>query len=134
MVKAVYKGAVLNSDSDTLFMSSIDTLNVRDTVYIMETITNTITKEGDVRYITRSDKREESRLEKRIYKDSITIAKLIIRKNAKVGVSTKKQEEKTERVKVRRESRKSKWWMWILVGYLLNFVVRIALKKITNII
>ena len=115
-------------------MSSIDTLNVRDTVYIMETITNTITKEGDVRYITRSDKREESRLEKRIYKDSITIAKLIIRKNAKVGVSTKKQEEKTERVKVRRESRKSKWWMWIIIGYLLNFVVRIALKKITNII
>ena len=134
MVKAVYKGAVLNSDSDTLFMSSIDTLNVRDTVYIMETITNTITKEGDVRYITRSDKREESRLEKRIYKDSITIAKLIIRKNAKVGVSTKKQEEKTERVKVRRESRKSKWWMWIIIGYLLNFVVRIALKKMTNII
>ena len=118
-IKAESKGAVVTTKTDTLILSNIisDTITLRDTTFI-----------------TRVDKRKENQLKKRIYKDSVTIAKLIIRKNAKVGVSTKKQEEKTDRVKIRRESRGSKWWLWVIIGYLLNFVVRVALKKIKNII
>tara|TARA_R110000824_G_scaffold32723_2_gene105470 strand:+ start:421 stop:921 length:501 start_codon:yes stop_codon:yes gene_type:complete len=134
--KAESKGAVITTKTDTLILSNIisDTITLRDTTFITNTIEKTIIETGEIRYITRVDKRKENQLKKRIYKDSITIAKLVIRKNAKVGVSTKKQEEKTERIKVRRESRRSNWLIWIIVGYLLNFAVRIGLKRINNII
>lgn len=135
-IKAESKGAVITTKTDTLLLSNIisDTITLRDTTFITNTIEKTIIETGEIRYIARVDKRKENQLKKRIYKDSITIAKLVIRKNARVGVSTKKQEEKTGRVKIRRESRGSKWWLWVIIGYLLNFVVRVALKKIKNII
>lgn len=134
--KAIKKGAVLSHKTDTLILSNIisDTITLRDTTFITNTIEKTIIEAGDIRYITRVDKRREDQFKKRIYKDSITIAKLVIRKNAKVGVSTKKQEEKTERIKIRRESRRFNWLIWIIVGYLLNIAVRIGLKRINSII
>ncbi len=135
-IKAVKKGALILHKADTLLVEKIvsDTLTVRDTTFVTSHIVNTVIEKGEVRYVTRRDKKREAKMRDRIYRDSITITKLTIRKNAKLGIATNKQENKTERVKTRQENKGSRWWIWVLVGYFLNIVVRIALKRITNIV
>lgn len=123
--KAIDKGAVI-SKSDTIThtdtITKIETIN--DTTYITNNVTHTITKEGELRYITRVDKRREYRLEKQNN-----------RLKAKNERLSKKLKAKNERVKVRHETKieriknRSLWWIWALVGYLLNFVVRFLVSR-----
>ena len=123
--KAIDKGAVI-SKSDTIThtdtITKIETIN--DTTYITNTIVRTVTEEGELRYITRIDKRREYKLEKQINR--------LKAKNEKIELKLK---SKNERVKIRQETKieriknKSLWWIWLLIGYLLNYVVRYLISK-----
>ncbi len=66
--KAIKKGATLTETSDTIQTNTVLDSNYiqNDTVYIEITkiIEKVITKEGEVRYITRKDKRREYRKQK----------------------------------------------------------------------
>ena len=118
--KAINKGAIFIPTNDTIFETTfkIDTLTINDTTYITRTntITNTIIQDGEVRYITKRDRRLERKQAQRIYKDSIKIVKLIER-----------QEAKTQRTTVRAENR-NRWWLWLLIGFVVGFFVRQFVK------
>jgi len=66
--KAIKKGATFTETSDTIQTNTVVDINYiqNDTVYIEITkiIEKVITKEGEVRYITRKDKRREYRKQK----------------------------------------------------------------------
>jgi len=132
--KAVMKGAVITKDSDTVTVDNIiiDTVSVNDTTYITKTITKVITEKGEIRYITKRDKRVEAKLEERIRKDSIEIVKLTIRKNARVDVNSVKQQGKTDRTVSRQENKKNKWWLFIIIGIMIGIASTIATKLLIN--
>lgn len=118
--KAISKGAVFVPTNDTIYETTFttDTLTINDTTYITltNTLTNTIFESGEVRYITRWDRRKERQQAQRIYKDSIKIVKLIER-----------QEAKTQRTTVRAKNR-NRWWLWLLIGFVVGFFVRQFVK------
>ena len=101
--KAIEKGAVITSETDTIksvhTVTELDTFVVNDTVYIntIKTVNNTILEKGEIRYITRKDKRKELRNERIQQKNDHKINKERIR-----------QEGRTQRVKYRTERSKQK--------------------------
>jgi len=119
--KAIKKGAIFIPTNDTTFVT--DTMYVtefkNDTTYLTRYIThtNTIVQDGEVRYITKRDRRKEQQQVRRIYKDSIIIAKLKLRQNAK-----------TQRTTVRAENR-NRWWLWLLIGLVLGFLINFFYKN-----
>ena len=133
--KAIKKGAKITPDVDTLVINKIDTLTeVRnDTVFtkITETVTETITKDGEIRYITKSDKRKERRLEKDLRDKEHKLKKLQAKLDAKTEVKKTKHTEKTKQVQSRTD-RKSKWWASILL-FFLGCLVGFAIAKLPQI-
>ena len=124
--KAINKGAVLNVTKDTVLIDNkiTDIITKNDTVYITRTITNTVVEDGSIRYVTRFDKRKEGRLKEKIRSDSISIEKLKIRKNAVVNKAKEKSKSKKRGI--------SKYWVLpsIFLGFLLNVIIRVVIKKI----
>ena len=104
--KAIDKGAVFSVSTDTLYVNDTivtqRTFTVNDTVYIesIKTIEKVVYQKGEIRYITKKDKRKEFREDKKQAKRDFKIDKAI---------------EKTKRVKTRKEKR-SWWWLWLLLG------------------
>ena len=118
--KALEKGAVLSTIDTLIINDTIREVKFRnDTTYITNTITKTITTEGELRYITRVDKRREYKLEKQLN-----------RLEAKNKRLTKRLEAKKERIVVRTEARtdrarnRSLWWLWLLLGFIISFALR----------
>ena len=104
--KAIDKGAVFKPSNDTLYIS--DTIIVRrtfivnDTVYIetIKTIEKVVYQTGEIRYITKKDKRKEARQ-----------VKVDNRREFKLD----KSKQKTERVEARVKNRKFPYWIIILI-------------------
>jgi len=102
--KAIKKGAVLTQITDTLYIDNFtfDTIVKNDTVFIYKTVTQTIREAGEVRYITRLDKRIERRIKRKL-----------IRMNHRQKMRGLTQDGKTDRTTIRNENG-GRWSWWII--------------------
>ncbi len=120
--KAIDKGAVFTASNDTLYVN--DTIITEriikrgDTVYIerIKTIEKVITQKGEIRYISKKDKRIEARAEKRAVKREYKLDK---------------SKEKTKRVEYRTSKRKYvKWFiLFILAAIIILFIYEKKRRK-----
>jgi len=114
--KALDKGAVLTTSNDTLYINdtivTTQTLTQNDTVFITEirTVEKIINQVGEIRYITRKDKRKEV---KQIKVDSKRAFKL------------DKLDRRIEKVKTRKENKSfGKWFILLkLVGIIIIYLL-----------
>lgn len=118
--KALEKGAVIsNLDTITTRDTIREVIFRNDTTYITNTIVRTVTEAGELRYITRVDKRREYKLEKQLNRLEAKNKRLNERLKAKKERIIVRTEAKTERAKNR-----SLWWLWLLLGFILSFALR----------
>lgn len=118
--KALKKGAVFTTKKDTLYLTdTLTRIELRnDTVFVTNTVTKIITEEGEIRFITRSDKRKERRLQERIRRDSVKLLRLQARLDKRIVQTQERNDTKRERIKNR-----SSWSWWIVVLLIVSFVV-----------
>lgn len=114
--KAIDKGAVLKPYNDTIYINDTivtqQTFRVNDTVYFetIKTIEKVIHQVGEIRYVTKKDKRKESRQ-----------VKVDSRRNFKLD----KLDKKTEKVTARKKGKNnSYWWIWLLTGCLGGYFLK----------
>ena len=104
--KAIDKGAVLKPSNDTIYINdtiiTVRTFRINDTVHIetIKTIEKVVYQVGEIRYITKKDKRKEARQ-----------VKVDSRREFKLD----KSKQKTERVVARVKNRKFPYWIIILI-------------------
>jgi hypothetical protein len=105
--KAINKGAILTNDTTYVFGDTIiDTHIKNDTVFITKTVTKTEFIEGEIRYITKKDKRIERRQ---------------IKKRDNRDFKLAKKELGVEKVKARKSGQK--WWDRYWLGFLTCLVI-----------
>ena len=107
--KAIEKGATFTADTirvdgDTIYTSFIK----NDTVFITETVKEYVYLDGEVRYITRKDKRAERRDD---------------RKKERIERKDKKEQRKHDRKVEKIRARKSYWYVWLLIGLILGYLI-----------
>ena len=104
--KAIDKGAIFTASNDTLYVNDTiiteRTFTRNDTVFLerIKTIEKVITQSGEIRYITKHDKRVEVREEKKAVKREYKLDKA---------------KEKTKRVIVRKENKKGSKWIILFI-------------------
>lgn len=130
--KAIMKGAVItNNDVQPETIYTSDTIIKNDTVFITNNIIETVPGEKEIRYITKRDKKRELQLEKQHLKDSISIEKLKIRKYPKAIAKITKQENKTQRAVNKNGKSNDKWWLFMILGFVICLVIILILKQVT---
>lgn len=127
--KAVLNGANFTDSTDTVTVNSvsIDTLTVNDTVYInsVETVVKTVVKTGEVRYVSRADKRKEHRLEKQ----NKRLTEKNKRLEARLASKNQRSSDKTKRVTVRNNKKKLFDWKILLIIALLIINIYLWITK-----
>jgi len=104
--KAIDKGAVFTASNDTTYINdtivTVKRFTVNDTVYIetVKTVEKIVTTAGEIRYITKKDKRKEVRQEKVEAKRAFKLAK---------------EDKKVEKVKARKSGRNGSLWYILLI-------------------
>jgi len=110
--KAIHKGAKLTNKTDTLYLTDTtqtietiietinDTVYITNTVYITKTVTKIVKEHGEVRFVTRRDKRYEHR----------------------EAMRSTLQKGKTDRTTIRNEGR-GRWEWWIIVILVVAFAI-----------
>lgn len=104
--KAIEKGAEFNSDTLYVRDTTIVSYYKNDTVFIEKTVTNKVYVKGDVRYISKSDKRRE-------------------RRDLRVQ---QKRDFKLQKIGTRRQGKRSYWFVWLVVGIVLGLLIPRAAK------
>lgn len=118
--KALKMGAVFTPDTIRMNGDTIVRTYYRnDTLFVEREITKTVYIDGEIRYITKWDKRKEYKIIRQ--KDRL---------NAKQKRVETRQENKTERTHVRRENRRSWWWLWLIIGGFIGFFVKPILRHL----
>jgi hypothetical protein len=117
--KALNKGAIFNKDTIHVFSDTVTNTYWKDSIrYIDREIIKTVFVDGDIKYVTKKDKRVERRDR---------------RKNEKRYFKLEKQanrlEAKTERVKERSERKRSWWWFWLLLGIFITLAAKQLYKR-----
>tara|TARA_R110000822_G_scaffold26529_2_gene79793 strand:- start:21 stop:485 length:465 start_codon:yes stop_codon:yes gene_type:complete len=124
--KALNKGAVITNKVDTLtqYDTITETFTRNDTTFITNTVIRYITSQGEVRYVTRQDKRNEFKLQKQVNRLDAKNERLTTRLNAKNERVVTRHDTKIKRIENR-----SWWYLWLLIGGVLGFLVRRYLVK-----
>jgi hypothetical protein len=113
--KAIDKGAVFTASNDTLYVN--DTITTEriikrgDTVYIerIKTIEKIVTRNGEIRYISKKDKRVEVRVKKKAIKREYKL---------------NRSKEKTKRVESRISKRKYiKWFILFILAVIITLFI-----------
>ena len=121
--KAIKKGAVFSKDT----LSKIDTLTTiefrNDTVFSTSYINTHTTTQGEIRYITRQDKRNELKLQKQVNRLEAKNKRLTERLNARNERVITRHKTKVERI-----NNRSLWWLWLLIGIILGFLSKKLFK------
>ena len=118
--KAIDKGAVFSVSNDTLYVNDTiiteRTFKVNDTLYIerTKTVERVVYQKGEIRYITKKDKRKEVKAQKIESKREFKLDKI---------------KEKTKRVVARKENKRAFWWIWLVIGLLIGFFLDKILRK-----
>jgi hypothetical protein len=127
--KAISKGAIFTDSTDTLIVNNTthDTTTVNDTVFVrsIETIVKTVTESGEIRYISRADKRREHRLEKQ----NKRLEKKNKRLEARLTYKNERSKDKTKRVAVRNNRKKIFGWKNLLIIALLIITIYLWTTK-----
>ena len=120
--KAIKRGAKIDIKIDTLIINDTitETFTYNDTTFVTNTITRYVTSQGELRYITKVDKRKEYRLEKRIQSDSSKLIRLQTRLDAKNERVAVKSNNKVKKVALRSNR---KGWIWLLIGIALGIII-----------
>jgi len=110
--KAIAKGAEMTSNDTTYINDTIvltEILERGDTIFktVTKTVEKVVTQKGEIRYITKKDKRKEFREDRKKAKRDFIIDKAI---------------EKTKRVEKRIEKR-SYWWLWLILGSIAGYIL-----------
>ena len=109
--KALNKGVTI--PRDTITIESTDTITEivtsNDTTYITKTVTNTITLEPIVEYKTRWQTKIE-------YKEKIKYIK----------EETKQKKEETKQIKA--ENKRPNWWVFLIIGLVVGYMLNIFLR------
>lgn len=112
--------------------------------YIHDTITNEVIdsvpyETVKIQYIpkTRFETRIEYKFDHKKFKDSLQFERMRFKlsekrfKDSLRFASVKTKQEVKQRVKTAKiEKRTSKWWLWLLIGFCLNFIFKLAVKFI----
>ena len=123
IVKAIDKGAVLKPSNDTLYVN--DTIILTEIVKQGDTIYKTVTKTvervvyqtGEIRYISKKDKRKEARK-----------VKIDSKREYKLEVLDKK----TEKIAVKNKNKKRSYWLlWLLIGVSVGYLLKKIIEKIS---
>jgi hypothetical protein len=120
--KAINKGAVFSSSVDTMIINdtiiSERTFQVNDTVYIELTKTIEIEKivkeTGEIRYISKKDKRVENRFVKKEGDRDFKLAKL---------------DKAIQKAKAKEEAKAYSVWFWIILGAVLMKILDLLRNK-----
>ena len=75
------------------------------------------------------------RFDNKRFKDSLQTVKQMYSYSLKASIRTaridkaiNKQDEKTARTVVRQENKRSLWWLWLLIGFAINFILKFILR------
>ena len=107
--KAIDKGAVFTASNDTITTERI--IKRGDTVYIerIKTIEKIVTRNGEIRYISKKDKRVEVRVKKKAIKREYKL---------------NRSKEKTKRVESRISKRKYiKWFILFILAVIITLFI-----------
>jgi len=122
--KIIAKGELI--PKDTIIVTNTDTITEtitkNDTTFVTRTITNTITSEPVIEVKTKWQTRYETKYK---YKTVKVENKAMLDSLNRV-IKIERQETK----RVKHESRKSKWWLWLLIGISLGLATPFILKKL----
>ena len=116
--KAINKGATFTNDTTVIHdtITEVKTFTRNDTVFIEKVVTLTeyITTEGEIRYITKKDKRKERKEEK---------------KEAKHERKEEKKKAKRDYKIEKKKAKKSYWYVWLPVLAALLYIVYLHHKR-----
>jgi len=127
LTKAVKKGYKVETVTKEVRLTDTLTINGKDS--IIERMVKVDCPEPVIqtRWRVRFDnKRFKDSLQtvKQMYSDSLRTAI----KTAKIERAINKQDEKTARTVVRQENKRSFWWLWLLIGFAINFILKFLLR------
>ena len=121
--------------TDTLTLKTVDSIPylVNDTLHykLIERHTDTIIQ-YKYNYITKPKTRQETRLE---YKRDIKYnhekertERLRVRMQKRVDVVALTMNKRLNQTIVRQENKRSLWWLWLLIGFALSFILKFILR------
>ena len=126
--KAQKKGAVIKQDVVYKYITETDTIT--NEVKIIDSIPFETVKVEYIpktRYEVRFDHKKfkdslqsiemRFKLSQKRFKDSLRFSSINVRSNNKTSVKTAKIEKRT-----------SRWWLWLLIGFCLHFLFKLAVK------
>lgn len=116
--KAIELGATFSSDTTYIHGDTIvNTYTQNDTVFVVQTITDTIQLDGEIRYVTRWEKRQEKKEKK---------------KQDKIEKDEREHNQKVEIIEARRKHKKGVWSGWVWISAILAFIAGMYLRGKLN--
>ena len=113
--KAIDKGAVIEKDTTYVLGDTIiDTVIKNDTVFVTKTVTNTEYIEGEIRYVTKKDKRRERRQQRKNDRRYYKVQKIETRLEGKAAI----------------KEAKAHGWLFDLLLFIAGIVVGVILTVI----
>ena len=127
LTKAVKKGYKVETVTKEVRLTDTLTINGKDS--IIERLVKVDCPEPviETKWRVRFDlKRFKDSLQtvKQMYSDSLKASI----KTARIDKAVNKQDEKTARTVVRQENKRSFWWLWLLIGFAINFILKFILR------
>lgn len=127
LTKAVKKGYKVETVTKEVRLTDTLTINGKDS--IVERLVKVDCPEPVIqtKWRVRFDlKRFKDSLQtvKQMYSDSLKASI----KTARIDKAVNKQDEKTARTVVRQENKRSFWWLWLLIGFAINFILKFILR------
>ena len=127
LTKAVKKGYKVETVTKEVRLTDTLTINGKDS--IIERLVKVDCPEPviETKWRVRFDnKRFKDSLQtvKQMYSDSLKTSI----KTARIDKAINKQDEKTNRTVVRQENKRSFWWLWLLIGFAINFILKFILR------
>lgn len=128
--KAIKKGLKLEPTNKIITVTDTLTINGKDSI-IERLITvdcpePIIQTKWRVRFDNKRFK-DSLKIFRRMYSDSLRYAL----KTSKTKQKENKANNKTKRTQLRQENKRSLWWLWLIIGFVLSFVTKIFLKNLT---
>ena len=127
LTKAVKKGYKVETVTKEVRLTDTLTINGKDSIVERLVKVDCPDPVIETKWRVRFDlKRFKDSLQtvKQMYSDSLKASI----KTARIDKAVNKQDEKTARTVVRQENKRSFWWLWLLIGFAINFILKFILR------